>query len=97
MSDKEVRPAEGAEWWSHHWIGPKGGDSEPWLWGWGDAGGVWHRGGEQWTPEGMAARGWVYVGPCERPEVAADLRRRLASAEARLPPVVVSIAKATGA
>ena len=90
MSDEKVNartvpkcaPAADAEWWSHHWIGPKDGDQEPWLWGWGDEGGEWHRGGEKWTPEGMAARGWVYGGPCERPEVVADLRRRLASAEA---------------
>lgn len=91
---KLVRPAEGTERWTHHWIGPKDGDIEPWMWTDHE---LWARGGDYLTPASLASRGWVYAGPCEPPEVVADLRRRLAAAEARLPPVVVSIAKATGA
>lgn len=87
-------PAADAKWWSHHWIGPKGGDCEPWVW---TDEGYWVRGGMMRTVAEMTNMGWVYAGPCEYPEVVADLRRRLAAAEARLPPVVVSIAKATGA
>jgi hypothetical protein len=79
-------PAADAEWWSHHWIGPKGGDSEPWLWT--DCH-EWQRGGQVEVPEEMDRRGWVYDGPCERPEVVADLRRRLAAAEARAGDAVV--------
>jgi hypothetical protein len=37
----------------------------------------------------MAKRGWVYVGPCVRPHVVADLRRRLDAAEARAGKVIV--------
>lgn len=88
MSGKEVLPADGAVWWSHHWIGPKEGDQEPWLW---TDDGHWARGFQTETPASMASRGWVYAGPCEPPEVVADLRRRLAAAEARLPAVVVPI------
>lgn len=93
MSNKELRPADRAECWTHHWIGPNEGDQEPWLW---TDDGHWARGFQTETPQTMAARGWVYFGPCEPLEVVADLRRRLASAEARLPPLpmVVSIIKA---
>lgn len=88
MNASRCIPDNAAEWWSHHWIGPMGGDSEPWIWK--DTGG-WCRAGEIVTPEQMDARGWVYVGPCERPEVVADLRTRLAAAEARHGAVVVPI------
>lgn len=82
----KCEPAEGTEWWSQHWLGPKGGDSEPWMWCDME---YWARGGQTRTPAEMEELGWVYVAPCERPEVVADLRRRLAAAEARLPVVVV--------
>ena len=90
-------PAADAARWTHHWVGPKGGDVEPWLW---LPSNEWVRGNETVTPVTMAARGWVYAGPCEHPEVVADLRKRLAAAEERagrdVLPFRAAIARATG-
>jgi len=85
MSER-CAPAEGTERWTHHWIGPKDGDSEPWIWTDNE---MWARASQTLTPVDMAKRGWVYVGPCVRPEVVADLRRRLDAAEARAGEVIV--------
>jgi len=72
------KPADGTAPWTHHWIGPRGGDSEPWLW---TPAGDWLRGCETHTVDAMVAKQWVYCGPCERPHVVADLRMRLTAAE----------------
>jgi hypothetical protein len=84
-------PEPGTEAWTHHWIGLKGGDMEPWLW----TGEDWVRGGERYTPEGQAARGWQYQAPCIEPAVVEQWRRRLAAAEAGRGAVVPFPAPAT--
>lgn len=83
----ESRPPDGTQAWTHHWIGPKGGDVEPWLW---LPEKTWLRCGIEHTPESMAARGWVYDGPCELPEVVRALRARVAVLEAAVASNVVA-------
>jgi len=80
---KICKPADGTTPWTHHWIGPHEGDAEPWFWTEADE---WIRGFDAQTVDQMTARGWVYCGPCERPHVVADLRRRLAAALAKQEP-----------
>ncbi len=86
MSDARCEPPEGTARWSHHWIGRRRGDCEPWLWT--DAG-QWVRGMQTMTPDEMTGRGWLYMAPCEPPQTVAALRKRLAEAEARAGNAVV--------
>lgn len=67
--------------WTHHWIGPANGDSEPWLW---SDSGPWFRGAQFYTPEGMAARGWVYSAPATPPQTVAALVEALKHADLQL-------------
>lgn len=70
-------PRPGTAPWTHHWIGPADGDSEPWLW---SDNGAWFRGAQFYTPEEMAARGWAYSAPVTPPAVVAALVEALEGA-----------------
>jgi hypothetical protein len=82
------KPADDAVWWSHHWIGPKDGDIEPWLW---TDSGDWTRGNQLFGSAEMAQRGWVYVAPCELPEAIKALRDELQALRRKTGNVVVPI------